>query len=224
MIDNMEATAEQQSIISQPETAERTQPVPQSEFPHKQTNSKLPVIIGIVAVILVLMVGAYYVKKHTVKRMPVAMKVVSVKPSVIPTAIPTPIVIPTISAISADMLVHTYYNWYTACVQNQFNKGTLNLQENINNTGSCPVNYEGVLTDALAKKLQIPVGTDPILCSQNIVQSIDFGKTIVANDTATAIIYDEPYHANGDKSNIRVGLQKLQNQWKIISVTCNNNY
>lgn len=118
-------------------------------------------------------------------------------------------------------ITNYFYNWYSACT-------SLNSAANTGLTfiEACPIEKTGVLTDSLVNQLQQPVDSNPVLCAQNIVPyvTIDNKAVVTNNGTATIAVYQEPYHSQGDKSYISVGLQKIQNQWKITSIKCVQRY
>ncbi len=116
-----------------------------------------------------------------------------------------------------NTVVQNYYNWYVAC-QNAISQTNLGYSSK-----SCFFNKPGVLTDNLVNELQKPVDYEPVLCVQNTVSYVTFDNAVITNNgTATVTVYQEPYHSSGQAGSISVGLQEIQNQWKIASITCND--
>jgi len=114
----------------------------------------------------------------------------------------------------ADRVTQDYYNWYLGCLNQHFiNQSNRNPQED------CPYNKTGVLTDNLVSKLQHAGEGDPVLCAENIPLKITFDKAVVTNNGKASVIVHTIWGATAPR-NIRVGLQAINNQWKISNIAC----
>jgi hypothetical protein len=125
------------------------------------------------------------------------------------------------ASVSADSFVQNYYNSYLGCINSHFNN--VESKSNYNKTPEqdCPYDVSA-FTPTLYSQLQngqVNPGGDPILCAQNTPQSLTFDKAnVLSSGAATATVHT--IWVGNSPINISVGLQEIDDQWKIASITC----
>ena len=209
----------EQTIIEQ-------SPIPTKETPPITSYSKNNIlrIVGIVLVIIFVGGVFYYLgmkhgQSNTHQQVQQMLKIAKITPTNTPTLSPTNSQQNTTQISDANTVVQNYYNWYVWCQQNHFaNTSTKNSPQQ-----DCPFNAKGILSTELVNKLQQAQDYDPVLCVQNTVAYVTFGNPVIeTSNMITVNIYQEPYHQQGQTAGISVGVQKMQNMWKIASITCNH--
>lgn len=127
--------------------------------------------------------------------------------------------------VSADSFIQSYYNSYLSCLINYYKDAGSSPNKSLVET--CPYNANNALTQDLSSQIEKNHAKDPereILCLAQDYPNIPltFNKAVISNDdTATAVVHTlwgDP--ASPIINNINVGLQKVDNQWKISSITC----
>lgn len=116
----------------------------------------------------------------------------------------------------ADTFIQNYYNEYFDCLHKHFTvmNGHGLLQD-------CPYDAN-IFTPTLYSGLQngtINRGGNPILCAQDMPMAITFDKAITSvNGTATVVVHT--FWGSSAPQKINVGLQEIDNQWKVASINC----
>jgi len=105
-----------------------------------------------------------------------------------------------------------FYKAYWYCMQDNPKPS---IEQCLNQADFAPV-----LTSDLKEKLQTVIGADPVLCAQNIPDSINTDTAVIDNNTAKVTVHTA-YASSGDNP-ISVDLTKQNNNWQITSITCNN--
>jgi len=122
---------------------------------------------------------------------------------------------------SVDTFIQNYYNSYLGCINNHFNN--VENKNNYNKTPEqdCPYDVSA-FTPTLYSQLQsgqVNPGGDPILCAQNTPQLLTFDKANVSPKGSATVIIHTVWGRNSPM-NIGVGLQEINDQWKIASIVC----
>lgn len=210
--------------LPQPTTpeAQATVTQPMSPAPIKSSSkSKYILFIALIFLILVIGVGMFFLGKSSNSNKPVqATTKVTVSPSVnlimTPTESPSVTLSPSPTTQSQSVIVNPnsvvkdYYNWWLSCLNQKLSGAEVH----------CSYNKTGALTDALVIELNQASGFDPILCAQNIPGKINFDNAVLEN-TDTAKVEVHTVWGASLQRNISVGLQQINNQWKISSINCN---
>jgi hypothetical protein len=124
--------------------------------------------------------------------------------------------------VSPDSFIQNYYNSYLACLTNHFNNVMKGASSGKSPVQDCPYDAK-VFTPSLYSQLQkgqVNVGGNPILCAQNTPQSIAFDRAVVST-SGTATIVVHTIWGSSSPQDINVGLQAVNNQWEITSISCN---
>ena len=119
-----------------------------------------------------------------------------------PTYTSTPSITPDIS--SPDSVVQTYYNWYLACMNNNFKNTSDSEEENCS--------YDNLLTESLNQR------DHSILCAANVPAKITYEKAVITGNHATAIAHT--HWEASPMDTIKVVLTKQNNAWKINDIIC----
>lgn len=116
-----------------------------------------------------------------------------------------------------DQVVRLNYDWYLTCIKNHFN----NPSRNKSPQQDCPYNGKGYLTTSLNDRLIQEKGFDAVLCAQNTPTSISYSNAVVVKiGTATDSVNLHWGLNDQEITIINVGLQQVDKQWKISSITC----
>lgn len=182
----------------------------------------LIIIIIFLCAGFILYIQGYFhpLKDTTVSSIPQISFQIPLSPTreIIPVS-PTPGITQEVSLSSkdAEKAVYNYYVWYTNCLKNHF--AAISPAPSRSPQEDCPYNTGGIISDNLLPVLQKAVGLDPILCSQNIPQSVSFDPAVVTEGGIVTVRVHSQYASSGDNP-IDVQMQPINNQWKMTNISC----